>query len=75
MINEMDVSSSKKYEEQFISLGKLGQRICLTATREDLGVFLTPAVKDKALFGKLGITQYDRCATYLFSIGVPKGER
>ncbi|QHZ47757.1 hypothetical protein [Bacillus sp. NSP9.1] len=75
MINEMDGSSSKKYEEQFISLGKLGQRICLTATREELGVFLTPAVKDKALFKKLGITQYDRCATYLFSIGVPKGER
>lgn len=74
LVNKSDIDSPVNYEEQFMSLGKIGQRICLIATRENLGAFMTPAIKDKDTFEKLGIPNPELCAAYLFSIGVPKGE-
>lgn len=34
---------------------------------------MTPAIRDKFAFQKLGIINPELCSAYLFSIGVPKG--
>lgn len=61
------------YELEVITLGRLGQQICLGATEENLAVFMTPAVHDLALLGFLGIEQnQDQFVTYAFAVGYPK---
>jgi nitroreductase len=57
------------YELAALDLGRMGQRLCLTATALGLGVFLTPAVSDDTTFETLGLPDKYRSFVYLFSVG------
>jgi len=54
---ELDLSNPARYELDILGLGQIGQRICLATTAQGLGVFMTPAVSDKAIFNELGISK------------------
>jgi nitroreductase len=57
------------YELGLIELGRLGQRICLAAADADVGVFLTPAIKDSATLNLLGVEPDPAIAAYVFGLG------
>lgn len=66
---ELDLSNPARYELDILGLGQIGQRICLATTAQGLGVFMTPAVSDKAVFNELGISKQIETVIYLFTIG------
>ncbi|SFB04587.1 hypothetical protein SAMN05216266_10410 [Amycolatopsis marina] len=63
------------YELTLLSLGRLGQRMCILATDRGLGVFMTPAVCDAATFAKLRIPDGERTLTYALGMGNRRGDR
>lgn len=67
----LDTSDPAAYELGLVELGRIGQRLCLTATDLGLGVFLTPAVKDREVLATLGVPADPTCVAYVFSIGHP----
>ncbi|WP_026730843.1 nitroreductase family protein [Fischerella sp. PCC 9605] len=66
---ELDLSNPARYELDILGLGQIGQRICLAATAQGLGVFMTPAVSDKAIFNEFGISKQVETVIYFFTIG------
>ena len=70
LVREIDESSTREYEGSIIDLGRIGQRVCVAAEHENIGVFLTPAVADKATLDALGVVDAANTVTYLFGLGV-----
>lgn len=75
LIGALDTRSAARYELGLIELGRVGQRLCLTAADLKLGIFLTPAVKDTPTLAHLGLDRDSEAAAYLFSIGMPRRSR
>ncbi len=69
MFVELPENDPANYELILLMLGRLGQRLCLLATNENLGIFMTPAVSDALIFETLGIPRAERQATYAFGLG------
>lgn len=63
------------YELGLVELGRLGQRICLRAADANVGVFLTPAIKDSATLALLEVDPEPATVAYLFSLGTPRSRR
>lgn len=42
----INFQKKSEYELEIIKLGSIGQRICIACTELDLGIFMTPAIKD-----------------------------
>ncbi|MNJ64986.1 hypothetical protein D3C77_609760 [compost metagenome] len=61
------------YEVSLMSLGAIGQRICIACTEEGIGTFMTPAIKDEVSFNTLKMDKSFEIALYHFTIGY-KGE-
>lgn len=57
------------YEIDIMTLGRLGQRICLIAEEMGIGVFLTPALNDDLTFQALNMPQIETGIGYLFALG------
>lgn len=66
------VDSPRSYFAQLLALGVWGQVVCLKVTQLNLGVFLTPAVRDSDLLEYLGISEPEGKAVYFFSVGFRK---
>lgn len=73
LVRYLTLDQPDLYERQIIEIGRIGQRICLAASAQDLGVFLTPALCDKETFNWLGIREEVENVAYVFSIGQRKG--
>lgn len=65
-----DPGQPARYLMDLVDLGRLGQRICLTAAELGIGVFLTPAVHDRGACSLLGLADAERRLTYVFGLGV-----
>ncbi|MEV2667418.1 hypothetical protein ABNE94_21530 [Paenibacillus larvae] len=61
------------YEMSLMSLGAVGQRICIACTEEGISTFMTPAIKDEISFNTLKMDKSLEIALYHFTIGY-KGE-
>lgn len=61
------------YEMSLMSLGAVGQRICIACTEEGISTFMTPAIKDEISFNNLKMDKSLEIALYHFTIGY-KGE-
>jgi hypothetical protein len=72
-VRELDLRAPGRYELDLVDLGRLGQRICLAAAAQDLGVFLTPAVDDVRLFDLLPVPKSTDSVAYFFTLGRRKG--
>ncbi|MDF2577357.1 MAG: hypothetical protein K0S74_841 [Chlamydiales bacterium] len=64
-----DLSNKLNYAKHLITLGQIGQRICLAATKNELGVFMTPAVCDDETCLSLQIPKEKQPIFYFFTIG------
>lgn len=60
---------SRAYKELFVSCGRLGHLFCLWATAQDLGSFMTPALKDDETCKLLGIEPWDEEPIYFIGVG------
>ncbi len=67
---EIKPQEPSSYEMDIIKLGVVGQRICITATEEDIATFMTPAVEDKISFKPLQLEDDYKTILYHFTIGV-----
>jgi hypothetical protein len=72
LIRSVDPSRSSSFEPDIMDLGRLGQRICLAAAAERIGVFLTPALRDAELFRALSVADAGRTIAYSFTLGVAR---
>jgi len=72
-VEKVQPRDAKSYVVNILDLGRLGQQLCLGVAEEELGIFMTPAVKDLELLRRLGIEEGEALSsvTYLFSIGIP----
>jgi hypothetical protein len=71
MIVTVNSESGAAYQDTIIRLGRLGQRLCLSATEMGIGVFLTPAISDALVAEMLQINEPISTIGYFFSIGLP----
>lgn len=69
IISELDLSNPAKYELDMMKLGQIGQRICISCAKQNLGVFMTPAVNDQLTFERLGLDNKKETVIYFFTIG------
>ncbi|GGA58717.1 hypothetical protein GCM10007416_34870 [Kroppenstedtia guangzhouensis] len=65
----LNLNEPGTYETEIMKLGQIGQRICLACTEMELGVFLTPGIRDTLTFDTLGIDQRAESVVYYFNIG------
>ncbi|MGH3568995.1 MAG: nitroreductase family protein [Pseudonocardia sp.] len=72
LVATVDTGRPASYQLAVIELGQLGQRFCLAATRAGLGVFCTPAVRDRETAAMLGVEDSPSFVAYLFSFGLPR---
>ena len=73
MICQAPTDNGAKYQDAIIRMGRLGQRLCLAATRAGLGVFLTPAITDALVAEMLRLDDPQKAVGYFFSVGIPAG--
>lgn len=71
LVRRVDVGTPESYESNLVELGRAGQRICLRATAQALGIFLTPAILDAATYEYLGVEEPLAHVCYAFTIGTP----
>ena len=71
IIAKVNTENGAVYQDTIIRLGRLGQRLCLTATEMGFGVFLTPAISDSMVAEMLRIDEPINTIGYFFSIGLP----
>lgn len=69
IISELDLSNPSKYELDMMKFGQIGQRICITCAKQNLGVFMTPAVNDQLTFERLGLNKRKETVIYFLTIG------
>lgn len=69
IMRRLDFESPAHYELDILELGRMGQRICLAATTENLGVFLTPAVSDDTTYQALEVKYPLESILYTFTLG------
>lgn len=71
-IRRVDLAAPERYETDILELGRVGQRICISATAMELGVFMTPAVTDRDLFDALHVANPLEHVAYYFTVGHPR---
>lgn len=69
VLAKVDFESPSSYLEAAITLGRYGQRLCLDATRQGLGIFVTPAVCDGVTCELLGLADSFHTIIYTMTIG------
>lgn len=69
LVRKVNTRAPEEYEPDIIDLGRLGQRLTLAATEAGVGIFLTPALNDRQLFTRLGISQPGHAMAYAFTLG------
>lgn len=72
LVGGLDTDDPVAYELGLVELGRIGQRICLQAADNNIGVFLTPAVKDTAALTTLGVDLDPAATAYVFGLGLPR---
>lgn len=69
---KIHILSAQNYNMDLIKLGRIGQRLCLSASHLNLGVFLTPALNDTKTANILGINSSLNHIFYTLTIGKQK---
>lgn len=64
-----DITNGEITQTNIIELGRVGQRIIMTATEWCLGVFMTPAIKDSEFIGTINIDKYKENIFYYLGVG------
>jgi hypothetical protein len=70
LVSRVDPAAPQRYALALIELGRIAQRICLAASEQGVGAFLTPAVKDSPTLAMLGAMADQRLVSYVVSVGV-----
>ncbi|MBM7580833.1 nitroreductase family protein [Jeotgalibacillus terrae] len=65
----IDTSDPSNYEMEFIKLGSVAQRICISCTEDNIGTFMTPAIKDKEVLNTLNLPNVKNIILYHMTIG------
>jgi hypothetical protein len=70
VVQPISYLTGAEYERDVMTIGQIGQRICLAAINQNLDIFLTPAIYESATFSALMVDDVKSNLAYVFSVGV-----